>query len=61
MLIQKRTNFERRRLVYEPDEQDLHRDPLFERDWEIFVVMRDPESGEFVTVTIAVDETAAAN
>ena len=57
MLLQKRTNFDRRRLVFEPYEKEL-RDPLFETEWEVFVVRRDPETGEFKTKTVAADEAA---
>ena len=56
MLLQKRTQFERRRWADEPEEQKVEIDPLFEREWEIFVVRRDPETGEFVTATVAADE-----
>jgi hypothetical protein len=28
-------------------------DPLFEQDWEVFVVRRDPETGQFRTETIS--------
>lgn len=56
MLLQKRTQFEGRRWVYEPERPDVHQDPLFERDWEIFVVKRDPETGTFVTETVAAVE-----
>lgn len=58
MLLQKRTQFERRRLVCEPDDAEMQSDPLFERDWEVFVVIRDPKTGEFVTETVAAEETA---
>ena len=56
MLLQKRTNFERRRLVPDHGDRLPDRDPLFERDWEVFVVKRDPETGEFVTATVATEE-----
>lgn len=56
MLLQKRSQFEGRRWVYEPDERSLNDAPLFERDWEVFVVKRDPETGEFVTSTVAAEE-----
>ena len=58
MLLQKRTQFERRRLVYEPNDQEVRADPLFEGNWEIFVVRRDPVTGEFVTKTVAAEEAA---
>ena len=56
MLLQKRINLESRRRVYRPEQEETRHDPLFEREWEIFVVKRDPETGEFVTATVAADE-----
>ncbi|MFL6468222.1 MAG: hypothetical protein ACJ72Z_09730 [Pyrinomonadaceae bacterium] len=31
-------------------------DPLFDRDWEVFVIKRDERTGEFQTQTICCDE-----
>jgi hypothetical protein len=56
MLLQKRRQFEYRKHVFE-DEREM-RDPLFESEWEVFVVKRDPETGEFVAKTVAADEAA---
>jgi len=56
MLLQKRTNFEQRRPVPGHGDRLRDRDPLFERDWEVFVVKRDPETGEFVTATVGLEE-----
>jgi hypothetical protein len=56
MLLQKRRQFENRKHVFE-DDREMH-DPLFESDWEVFVVKRDPETGGFVTKTVAADEAA---
>ncbi len=56
MLLQKRTNFEPRLRLQRPDGKEDRNDPLFERDWEIFVVKRDPETGEFVTSTVSAGE-----
>jgi hypothetical protein len=56
MLLQKRTQFEHRRWTDGPREREVDKDPLFERDWEIFVVKRDPETGEFVTETVSSDD-----
>lgn len=58
MLLQKRKQFERRRLVCEPDDAEMQSDPLFEREWVVFVVKRDPETGEFVSETVAAEEVA---
>ena len=56
MLLQKRTSFERCRRVDEHDQLQAARDTLFERDWDVFVVKRDPETGEFVTATVETEE-----
>ena len=58
MVLQKPKQFEHRREVFEFDQRDAHGDPLFEREWEVFVVKRDPETGKFVTETVAVEELA---
>ena len=56
MLLQKRKQFEGRSWVYEPDRSISNEDPLFEREWEVLIVKRDPETGEFVALTAAADE-----
>ena len=35
-------------------------DPLFESDWEVLVIKRDEQTGEFKIRTITLDEAAAA-
>ena len=35
-------------------------DPLFESDWEILVIRRDEQTGEFKICTISLDEAATA-
>jgi len=31
-------------------------DPLFDRDWEVFVIKRDEQTGEYRTQTVCCDE-----
>lgn len=35
-------------------------DPLFESDWEILVIKRDEQTGEFKIKTVSIDEAATA-
>jgi hypothetical protein len=58
MQLQKRRRFEHHTEVPEFNGREFHVDPLFERDWEVFVVKRDPESGKFVTETVPAEESA---
>jgi hypothetical protein len=51
MDFRKRIINERQRYV-ETEEPESSGDPLFEREWEVFVVRRDPETGRFYTETL---------
>jgi hypothetical protein len=46
---------ERQRFALRRENRDNDGDPLFEQDWEVFVVRRDPDTGRFHT-EILVDE-----
>ena len=56
MILQRSTQLERRRWVYDAEERTSQADPLFEGEWDVFVVKRDPETGAFVTETLAAEE-----
>ena len=58
MQLQKRRQFEHFREVPEFNDHEFGGDPLFDRDWEVFVVKRDPESGKFITETVHAEESA---
>ena len=44
----------------EPGDFTPATDPLFDSDWEILVIKRDEQTGEFKVRTVSVDEAAAA-
>jgi hypothetical protein len=58
MQLQKRRQVEHFREAAEVDDREFQGDPLFEGDWEVFVVKRDPESGKFVIETVHAEELA---
>ena len=56
MVLRERTISEIRARVFDREKREAARDPLFEREWEVFVVKRDPETGEYRTETVFVEQ-----
>ena len=53
MEFSRRMLTERQRFDLRRENRDNDGDPLFEQDWEVFVVRRDPDTGSFHTETIS--------
>jgi hypothetical protein len=56
MAFRERTISEIRAGVVDRETHEAKRDPLFEREWEVLVVKRDPETGEYRTETVSAEQ-----